>query len=209
MIVSINWNSGRKVKDTVLEMLKRQNAVSYGNVYKIDGRTEVELKSFLGIDLEMTYKDLALMQANLSERKRKDDEERMDKIEKEGGKFFSQNEIAPQVQENKEELYKITGQNGKITYTNDPAKAAAQKASPVELKPLETMQLKEVTGYIIHLSNGRREKASKASSDGRTVRFKTGPIETEMPVSEVRGVEELYRIGNETGSRYLNFKAGF
>lgn len=210
MSVSINWSDGRKVKAAVLEMLERQNAVSYGNVYKIDERTEIQLRSVLGINLEMTYKDLALMRADVAERRQKNEEERRHAIAKDGDRFFKKNEIAPQVQENNEELlYKITGKNGKITYTNDPAKAAAQKASPVELKPLETVRLKELTGYVIYLKDGRIIDSKAASSDGRTVRFKEGKINIGMPVEEVDDVKGLYRAGNETSAKSLDFRGGF
>lgn len=211
MSVSVRWNSGRKVRDIVLEMLESQNAERFGKVYKINGRTEVELKSIVGIDLEMIYKDLALMRADMTERRVKREEVKRDTIAKEGGRFFKRNaiEAKDQVQESNAAVYQITGENGKITYTNDPAKAASQKGSRVDLKPLETVPLKEVVGYVIHLKNGRTEKVKKASSDGSRVWFKNGPIETVMPIGEIRGVKELYRTGEETGSQYLDFRAGF
>lgn len=120
---------------------------------------------------------------------------------------FSQDEV--KTQENNARLYKITGQNGQITYTNDPAKAAAQKASPVELKPLETVRLMELTGYVIYLKDGRIIDSKAASSDGRTVRFKEGKINIGMPVEEVDDVKGLYRAGNETSAKSLDFRGGF
>lgn len=208
MKVSISWSDGRKAKAAVLELLERQNAVSYGNVYKIGGRTEIELEGF-SISLKMTYKDIALIRADVAERQQKNEEERRDAIAKDGDRFFKQNEITPQVQKNNARLYKIIGQNGHITYTNDPAKAAAQKASPVELKTLETVRLKELTGYVIYLKDGRIIDSKAASSDGRTVRFKEGKIKIGMPVEEVDDVKGLYRAGNETSAKSLDFRGGF
>jgi hypothetical protein len=211
MSVSVRWNSGRKVKDIVLEMLESQNAERFGNVYKINGRTEVELKSIVGIDLEMTYKDLALMRTNLTERRLKKEEMKRDTIAKEGDKFFKKNatEAQDQVQESNAAVYQITGKNGKITYTNDPAKAASQKGSPVELKPLETVPLKEVTGYVILLKNGKTIDADAAGSDGKTLWCKERKLKIEMPVDDVSDVEELYLSGGKEGSRHVNFRAGF
>ena len=103
-------------------------------------------------------------------------------------------------------VYKIKNKDGSVLYTNNPG---TQAAVPIKTKPLETIHLKEVTGYVIHLKNGRTEKVKKASSDGSKVWFKTGPIETVMPIGEIRGVEELSRTGEEACSQYLDFRAGF
>ncbi len=83
------------------------------------------------------------------------------------------------------------------------------KIKPAIMYAARIKNEKKNTGYIVYLKNGRTVRSSMAGSDGSTVRFRTGQIETELPIGEIRGVEELSRTGEETGSQYLDFRAGF
>lgn len=205
MQLSIDWNDGRKIKGTVLDMITKQHAMQSGNIYKINGRTEIELRSFVGVDLQMTYRDLLLMQENEVERQVKMDEDQQHAIMKDGSKFFdggtkeAEPEQEPQTAA-EQQVYKITDKNGVVRYTNTPS----ENASPVELKPLEQVPLKEIIGYRVHTKSAKPMpcKEVRRGKPGMLVMV-DGPITIEIPLDEVTAIEEQSQVGEKISIRML------